>query len=100
MVDEFRPVFGDRMGPCFASWPARPFEIRSKTMRVPCACEAIGANGNWPFGPTCSSLQARRNGITRVEVSEALQLGFEGRVVGFYREPGDAVGGCFRRRRG
>jgi multidrug efflux pump subunit AcrB len=40
-------------------------------------------------------LPARRNGITRVEVGEALQLGFEGRVVGFYREPGSAGAGIF-----
>jgi multidrug efflux pump subunit AcrB len=34
--------------------------------------------------------QARRNGITRVDVAQALATGFEGRVVGFYREPGQA----------
>ena len=45
--------------------------------------------------PELFELQARRNGITRVEVSEALQVGFEGRVVGFYREPGDVGGGVF-----
>ncbi|MDX1964785.1 MAG: efflux RND transporter permease subunit [Pirellulales bacterium] len=45
--------------------------------------------------PDLFELQARRNGITRVEVAEALQLGFEGRVVGFYREPGDVGGGTF-----
>src|SRR5690606_5230041 len=45
--------------------------------------------------PELFELQARRNGITRVEVSEALEAGFEGRVVGFYREPGRSGGGTF-----
>jgi multidrug efflux pump subunit AcrB len=45
--------------------------------------------------PDLLDLQARRNGITRVEVSQALQSSFEGRVVGFYREPGDAGAGIF-----
>jgi multidrug efflux pump subunit AcrB len=40
--------------------------------------------------PRLFEMQARRNGLTRVEVSQALQTGFEGRVVGFYREPGRA----------
>lgn len=39
--------------------------------------------------------QALRNGITRVEVAEALQSGFEGRTVGFYREPGDSGHGIY-----
>jgi multidrug efflux pump subunit AcrB len=45
--------------------------------------------------PNLLELQARRNGITRVEVAEALQTSFEGRVVGFYREPGSAATGVF-----
>jgi multidrug efflux pump subunit AcrB len=45
--------------------------------------------------PAVLELQARRNGITRVEVAEALETGFEGRVVGFYREPGSAGAGVF-----
>jgi multidrug efflux pump subunit AcrB len=45
--------------------------------------------------PDLFEMQARRNGITRVEVAQALQLGFEGAVVGFYREPGSAGGGTF-----
>jgi multidrug efflux pump subunit AcrB len=45
--------------------------------------------------PRLFDMQARRNGITRVEVSEALQAGFEGRTVGFYREPGRAASGLF-----
>jgi multidrug efflux pump subunit AcrB len=45
--------------------------------------------------PEMLDLQARRNGITRVEVAAALQASFEGRVVGFYREPGSAAAGVF-----
>jgi multidrug efflux pump subunit AcrB len=45
--------------------------------------------------PEVLELQARRNGITRVEVAQALETSFEGRVVGFYREPGSAAAGVF-----
>jgi multidrug efflux pump subunit AcrB len=45
--------------------------------------------------PDLLEQQARRNGITRVEVAQALQSGFEGRPVGFYREPGSAGAGVF-----
>lgn len=45
--------------------------------------------------PDLRELQARRNGITRVEVAQALQSSFEGRPVGFYREPGGAGVGDF-----
>jgi multidrug efflux pump subunit AcrB len=45
--------------------------------------------------PHLLDLQARRNGITRVEVAQALQTSFEGRVVGFYREPGSSGAGVF-----
>ena len=45
--------------------------------------------------PGLLELQARRNGITRVEVARALETSFEGRVVGFYREPGSAGAGIF-----
>ncbi len=45
--------------------------------------------------PDLLDLQARRNGITRVEVAQALQTSFEGRVVGFYREPGYVATGVF-----
>jgi multidrug efflux pump subunit AcrB len=45
--------------------------------------------------PDLLELQARRNGITRVEVAQALQSSLEGRVVGFYREPGSAGAGVF-----
>jgi len=45
--------------------------------------------------PELLDLQARRSGITRVEVAQALQSSFEGRAVGFYREPGSAARGIF-----
>jgi multidrug efflux pump subunit AcrB len=45
--------------------------------------------------PELRESQARRNGITRVEVAQALESSFEGRVVGFYREPGHAATGVF-----
>lgn len=45
--------------------------------------------------PDLLELQARRNGITRVEVAQALESSFEGRMVGFYREPGYAGTGVF-----
>ena len=45
--------------------------------------------------PDLLEFQARRNGITRVEVAHALESSFEGRLVGFYREPGSAGGGVF-----
>jgi multidrug efflux pump subunit AcrB len=45
--------------------------------------------------PNLLELQARRNGITRVDVAQALETGFQGRVVGFYREPGGVGAGLF-----
>jgi multidrug efflux pump subunit AcrB len=45
--------------------------------------------------PGLRELPARRNGITRVEVAQALQSSFEGRLVGFYREPGYAATGVY-----
>jgi multidrug efflux pump subunit AcrB len=45
--------------------------------------------------PNLLDLQARRNGITRAEVAQALETSFEGRVVGFYREPGGAGTGVY-----
>lgn len=38
---------------------------------------------------------ARRNGITRAEVAGALASSFEGRPVGFFREPGSAAASLF-----
>src|SRR5262249_42619404 len=40
-------------------------------------------------------LKAHRSGITRVEVAQALQASFEGRTVGFYREPGSEGRGTY-----
>lgn len=45
--------------------------------------------------PELLEFQARRNGITRVEVAQALQSSFEGRLVGLYREPGQAGTGVY-----
>jgi len=45
--------------------------------------------------PDLLDAQARRNGITRVEVAQALASSFEGRPVGFFREPGDVATGVF-----
>jgi multidrug efflux pump subunit AcrB len=45
--------------------------------------------------PDLLELQARRNGITRAEVAQALESSFEGRVVGFYREPGGTATGVY-----
>ena len=45
--------------------------------------------------PDLLERQARRNGITRAEVAQALESSFEGRVVGFYREPGGAGTGVY-----
>jgi multidrug efflux pump subunit AcrB len=45
--------------------------------------------------PELLDLQARRNGITRVDAARALETSFEGRTVGFYREPGGAGTGVY-----
>jgi multidrug efflux pump subunit AcrB len=61
---------------------------------------AMGVRSDWRepvkvIRPMLLDLQANRNGTTRSEVSQALQASFEGRVVGFYREPGSAGKGIF-----
>jgi multidrug efflux pump subunit AcrB len=61
---------------------------------------AVAVRSDWRepmkvIRPNLLELQARRNGITRVEVARALETSFEGRVVGFYREPGYAAMGVF-----
>lgn len=61
---------------------------------------AMGVRHDWRerelvVRPALFEQQSRRNGITRVEVAEAMQLGFEGRPVGIYREPGTQGGGLF-----
>ncbi len=45
--------------------------------------------------PEILEAQARRNGITRVDVAQALETSLEGRVVGTYREPGGAGTGLY-----
>lgn len=45
--------------------------------------------------PQMLEQQARRNGLTRVDVARALEGGFEGRTVGLYREPGHEGAGIF-----
>ncbi len=62
--------------------------------------QAVCVRSDWrervsAIRPDIFELQARRNGITRVEVAQALQTSFEGRVVGFYREPGFVATGMF-----
>ena len=61
---------------------------------------ALCVRGDWRervnvIRPGLLEFQARRNGITRVEVARALGSSFEGRAVGFYREPGSAGAGIF-----
>jgi len=61
---------------------------------------AVAVRSDWRepekvIRPDLLELQARRNGITRVEVAQALESSFEGRVVGFYREPGSAGTGVY-----
>lgn len=62
--------------------------------------QAVCVRNDWrqqvkSIRPELLDSQARRNGITRVEVARALQSSFEGRPVGFYREPGSAGVGIF-----
>jgi multidrug efflux pump subunit AcrB len=61
---------------------------------------ALGVRDDWreqvkAIRPELLEFQARRNGISRVEVAQALQGSFEGRPVGIYREPGYAETGMF-----
>jgi multidrug efflux pump subunit AcrB len=61
---------------------------------------AKGVRNDWRqpgkvIRPAFLELQALRNGITRVDVAQALETGFEGSEVGFYREPGGAGTGIF-----
>jgi multidrug efflux pump subunit AcrB len=45
--------------------------------------------------PALREQQARRNGITSVDVAQAIETSFEGRAVGFYREPSESGSGVF-----
>jgi len=61
---------------------------------------AVGIRDDWRepekvIQPGLREVQARRNGLTRVEVAQALETGFEGRVVGFFREPGSGATSVF-----
>jgi multidrug efflux pump subunit AcrB len=61
---------------------------------------AVAVRSDWRerekvIRPGLLELQARRNGITRADVAQALKSSFEGRVVGFYREPGSAGTGVY-----
>src|SRR5262249_50293423 len=61
---------------------------------------AVGVRHDWlqsekGVRPDVLELQAHRNGITRVEVAQALQASFEGRVIGFYRKPAGAGTGTY-----
>ena len=69
-------------------------------MRILEADAALCVRSDWRqpekvLRPEVLELQARRNGLTRVEIAQALEGGFSGRTVGFYREPGSAGGGEF-----
>jgi multidrug efflux pump subunit AcrB len=76
-------------------------ELGDQAMKVLEDCgQALCIRSDWrervkAIRPEVLDLQARRNGITRVEVARALESSFEGRAVGFYREPGDAGAGIF-----
>ena len=62
--------------------------------------EAVGVRSDWRereevVQPHLLELQAHRNGLTRVDVAQALESGFQGRVVGLYREPSGGDRGVF-----
>jgi multidrug efflux pump subunit AcrB len=76
-----------------------PAKLREIADRVKQVIEddggAMGVRHDWRerekvIRPALLESQARRNGLTRVDVAQALATGFEGRTVGFYREPGHA----------
>jgi multidrug efflux pump subunit AcrB len=62
--------------------------------------QSVGVRTDWRqpemvIRPKVLELQANRHGLTRVDIAEALESGFEGRVVGFYRQPGGTGTGVF-----
>ena len=62
--------------------------------------QSVGVRTDWRqpemvIRPEVLELQANRNGLTRVDIAQALESGFEGRVVGFYRQPGGTGTGVF-----
>ncbi|MGA0848824.1 MAG: efflux RND transporter permease subunit [Chthoniobacterales bacterium] len=61
---------------------------------------AVAVRNDWQepvkvIRPRLLEQQARRNGLTRVDVARALETSFEGRQVGLYREPGSEGTGLF-----
>lgn len=61
---------------------------------------AVAVRSDWQepvqvIRPQVLEQQARRNGLTRVDVARALETSFEGRPVGIYREPGTEGTGLF-----
>ncbi len=61
---------------------------------------AVAVRSDWQepvqvIRPQVLEQQARRNGLTRVDVARALETSFEGRPVGLYREPGSEGTGLF-----
>ncbi len=76
-------------------------ELGAKTIRIiEDDGQAVCVRSDWrervtAIRPELLESQARRNGITRVEVAQALESSFEGRPVGFYREPGNTGAGTF-----
>jgi multidrug efflux pump subunit AcrB len=61
---------------------------------------AVAVRSDWQepvqvIRPRLLEQQARRNGLTRVDVARALETSFEGRPVGLYREPGTEGTGLF-----
>jgi multidrug efflux pump subunit AcrB len=62
--------------------------------------QSVGVRTDWRqpemvIRPKVLELQANRNGLTRVDIAQALESGFEGRAVGFYRQPGGTGAGVF-----
>jgi multidrug efflux pump subunit AcrB len=80
--------------------PAKLRELADQAKRLLQDDGAVCVRSDWRepvkvIRPDLLDFQARRNGITRVEVAQALESSFEGRVVGFYREPGNAGVGVY-----
>jgi len=80
--------------------PAKLRELGGQAMKIFEDAGALCVRSDWrervkTLRPELLEAQAHRNGITRVEVAQALQSSFEGRTVGFYREPGSAGSGVF-----
>jgi multidrug efflux pump subunit AcrB len=70
-------------------------EVADQVKKILEESGAMGVRHDWReqekvIRPILFESQARRNGLTRVDVAQALETSFEGRVVGFYREPGHA----------